>query len=195
MARLTDPEKLERIKYATMELVNRNGYQGITTAKIAENARVSAGYLYHHYESKDQLICSLIEDCHVNAKIGIAKLIEENAPFKEMVHHVYHVLLSIANTDPIRAEFIYVLIHDPHFRDFAIANSLFDIVGVLETLRDHALEKGLIAADTTLAEMMVFLIDMPTSYMYYRIKNGGKSLVITEQEIQRIAEKCTLAMQ
>lgn len=195
MARLTDPEKLERIKHATMELVNRNGYQGITTAKIAENAKVSAGYLYHHYESKDQLICSLIEDCHINGKTGIAKLIEDNAPFKEMVHHVYHVILSIANTDPTRAEFIYVLIHDPHFRDFAISNSLFDIVGILETLRDYGLERGMIAADTTLAEMMVFLIDMPTSYMYYRIKNGGKTLVITEQEIQRMVEKCTLAMQ
>lgn len=195
MARLTDPEKLERIKYATMELVNRNGYQGITTAKIAENARVSAGYLYHHYESKDQLICSLIEDCHINAKTGIEKLIEENAPYKDIVHHVYGVILPIANTDPVRAEFIYVLAHDPHFRDFDISSSLFDIVGALESLREYALERKMIGQDTTLAEMMVFMIDVPTSYVYHRIKSDGKDLLITDQDIRRLAEKCALALQ
>lgn len=195
MARLTDPEKLERIKRATMALVNQLGYQGVTTARIAEKAKVSAGYLYHHFDSKEQLINSLIEECHVSARSGISQLIEKGASLRDMIHHAYGVILSVANADPVQAEFLYVLSHDPHFREYAISSSLYDIVIAVDELRSFAIEHKQIDPATTLAEMMVFMIEVPIGYLYLRIKEADTATVITEDEISRLTDKCLRALQ
>lgn len=196
MARPTDHEKLDRIKAVTMSLIAENGYQGITIADIAKEAKVSAGYLYNHFESKDHLIISLIDDCHMSAKDGVMALIEAGAPFKDLIRLVYTIILSMANEDPTRARFIYALSHDTIFRDYIESSeSKFDIIESTQMLMDFAKEKGYVDALTTIGEMMVYLIDLPVSYMHYHIKHLPAGTPITDSDIERLVVKTVKALE
>lgn len=195
MARLTDPEKLERIKRATMELIIQNGYQGVTTAKIADMAKVSSGYLYHHYESKDQLVCSFLEKVYNEIRDAIGELIDESSTFQEIVSHMYRSILHVVNRDSVQAEFMYVLSHDPHFHRIALKSSLSDISNGMGLLREHLLTKGYIRTDIDRWDLMVFLLEVPVSYMYHRIKDATDRVNITEEEVLRVAEKAVKALQ
>jgi len=194
MARLTDPDKLIRIKNATIELITRHGYQGVTTAKIAEVANVSTGYLYHHYESKDQLVCDIIEECHLDTIEGIGQLVQEGVPFEAIIQHVYRVLLSMANVDPKRAAFVYVVSHDPYFAELVLANSKINVVAPAELLLEYGLKNGAVSPDTTIVDMIVFFIDLPIGYVYSRILESNGSPEITESEILRLADRCAKAL-
>ena len=52
--RITDTNKIERIKTETKILIVEKGYHGASIAEIAIRADVSDGYLYRHYKNKSE---------------------------------------------------------------------------------------------------------------------------------------------
>ena len=67
----TNPRKLphqgrakatvEAIMTATAQVLVEHGYEGATTARVAERAGVSVGSLYQYYPNKEALVASLVE--------------------------------------------------------------------------------------------------------------------------------------
>ena len=52
MARITDQNKIQRLKQSTMKLVVEKGFGGASAALISNDAQVASGYFYMHYEGK-----------------------------------------------------------------------------------------------------------------------------------------------
>ena len=54
-------EARERILAATLDVLNRCGYGGLTTKEVANSAGVSNGALMHHFNSKAELVSAATE--------------------------------------------------------------------------------------------------------------------------------------
>ena len=52
-------DKRRAILDATLRLVSKNGFHGTAMSKLAREAGVSAGIIYHYFEGKDHLIDEL----------------------------------------------------------------------------------------------------------------------------------------
>lgn len=59
MAALTD--KKLAIFESTLQLIREHGFHGTPMSQIARKAGVAAGTIYHHFDSKDSLICDLYD--------------------------------------------------------------------------------------------------------------------------------------
>lgn len=194
MARITDPEKLERIKESTMEHIAANGYQGVTIASIAKNAGVSAGYLYNHFASKEELICSLIDECYPVIRAGVYERIQKKEPFEAILSHLFRSILTIANREPKRAGFICALAHDSRFRDMFKKDGRLDFILGIEKLLQYAKKQRCVNGETTMVDMMLFTIDLPINYMFYRINEAEEPLFITESDVEKLVTKACKAL-
>lgn len=68
---------------ATLELVKRHGFHGTPMSKIAKNAEVAAGTIYHYFESKEMLIHELF--LFVQDKLAATlEVLDESLPYKEL---------------------------------------------------------------------------------------------------------------
>lgn len=98
-------EKQEKILITALKLFVQNGFHGTPTSKIAKEAGVANGTLFHYYQTKEDLIVSLY--LYVKSKMG--KYIEENSSqesdIKELFKEQFQLVMewSMDNRD----EFYY----------------------------------------------------------------------------------------
>jgi AcrR family transcriptional regulator len=52
-------DKRQAILDATLRLISKNGFHGTAMSKVAQEARVSTGIIYHYFDNKDELIDEL----------------------------------------------------------------------------------------------------------------------------------------
>lgn len=194
MARITDPEKLNRIKDSTMELLVRNGYSGITIAAIAFEARVSVGYLYRHFKGKNALISYLVLENFDYLLKTVNLLLDQSEDITTVVRYYMGALFEMANTFPNRARFIGVLFRDPHFRKEAQGKNILDIPEIAERIRLKGQLTHEIDSQVSNSEVMLFLLNIPIDFMSQRLGNSGTSAPFTEEEINRLAGMCMRAL-
>jgi AcrR family transcriptional regulator len=60
--RLKDEDKQQRIKKAMVDLILRDGIDGISISKIAKEAGVSAATIYVYYESKEEMLTEIFRE-------------------------------------------------------------------------------------------------------------------------------------
>jgi AcrR family transcriptional regulator len=63
-------DKRKAILDTTLDLVAKHGFHGTAMAKIAKQAHVSAGIIYHYFDGKDDLLHALYRD--IKAQLGRA---------------------------------------------------------------------------------------------------------------------------
>jgi AcrR family transcriptional regulator len=52
-------DKRQAILDATLKLISKNGFHGTAMSKVAKEAGVSTGIIYHYFDSKDDLMDKL----------------------------------------------------------------------------------------------------------------------------------------
>lgn len=194
MARITDPEKLNRIKECTMDLIVRNGYSGITIAAIAGEAQVSAGYLYRHFTGKDELISTLVIENFETLQKTVHGLLDESMDITMVVQYYFRALFEIANADPTKARFISILYRDARFREEARDKSILKIPAIAERILRKGQATGEINAQTTVPEIMLFLLNLPIDYIFQRLEEKLQ-IPFTDNEVLRLAGMCMRALQ
>lgn len=194
MARVTDPEKLNRIKECTMNLIVRNGYNGITIAAIAGEAHVSVGYLYRHFEGKDELINFLVSESFESLRRTVSHLLDESADITTVVLYYFGALFEMANTAPIKARFISILYRDARFREEAREQSILQIPDIAERLLYKGIETGEFNPQITVPEIMLFLLNLPIDYLFQRLEGQLGPAAITEEETHKLATMCLRAL-
>lgn len=72
-------DKQKEILSAALKLFVADGFHGTPTSKIAKEAGVANGTLFHYYATKDELIVSL----YISIKLELAAFIEKNTSEKD----------------------------------------------------------------------------------------------------------------
>jgi len=116
MPRIIDETKMLRIKEAAIELVVKNGYGGASISAIRKKAGVAEGYLYRHYNGKQDLILDLLYSQINNIIEKIESLLISCPEVKELIKQLIQTYFEIASAKPEYIKFIHVLMHDYNFQ-------------------------------------------------------------------------------
>lgn len=188
MARIIDDNKLENIKKATIEMVVANGYGGASISKIAKNAGVAEGYLYRFYAGKNELVNDLLY-ANVNELADSLENLQENHSsvwdiFKMMIVK----LLDIAQTQPNKIKFLYVLMHDYNFN--MVDNQRERIFKLCSEIKINGIKSNEFKEDITEEEIYLMGVSFPIQFINLRLKNFFKQAQLTENEVEQILKIC-----
>lgn len=94
MARLIDDSKIVAVKEAFMRIIINEGYANASISKIAKEAKVSVGYLYRHYESKESLVLSMYLEQFEKLKKLLMGRIELHISLGEVIFGFYEEIVK-----------------------------------------------------------------------------------------------------
>ena len=133
MVRTKTEDKREAILFATLRLVNSNGFHAAPMSKIAVEAGVSAGTIYLYFQNKEDLVNTLY--CEMKSKFS-GRIFEDynpETPVKIGFETIWRNVLKYKQSEPEEASFLEQCDNTPMVteasREFGLktAQPLFDL--------------------------------------------------------------------
>ena len=188
MARITDNNKIEKIKTATLELVVQKGFGGASISEIAKLAGVAEGYLYSHYKGKTELVSELLYN-NVNDIIEkLETLLAHGQTISEIIEQLVRLFIETANSNPEKIKFLFVLMHD---YSFSIQESqrarIFDLC---KRVKEKGLKSGELRSDIDEEEIYLIAVAYPIQFINLRFKSFFYNSQIGENEVSKILKIC-----
>ncbi|QEK11278.1 TetR/AcrR family transcriptional regulator [Crassaminicella thermophila] len=194
MARKTDPNKIEKVKKAAIEMTIEYGYRGASIASIAKRAGVSTGYLYRHYRSKEELVEELVDTYLKELKENFIKNFSQDKGLYEMIIDIVFNLFQLAKKDILGAKFIIALVFDISF-DKESKKKSCEQLEIAQRIRNLGLKTKELNPKTTVEEVSVVIFTIPFMYLAEIIKKDNYEELLNEKFVRRVAEMCINALQ
>lgn len=193
MARITDTSRIENLEDAAIELVVEKGYSSSSVSDIARNAGISAGYLYSHYKSKEDLVLSIYEKNINIFDEYIDYIIASSSTVNEFARQFLSYMFGKANEFPHLVRFLLLLVFD----------RTFDIPAMrLDKTREQCrkiLKKGIktgeIAAHYSPEDVYIVYFSIPFTLLENRLENISGYREITDADVDRVSGMCIKALQ
>ncbi|QZY54374.1 TetR/AcrR family transcriptional regulator [Crassaminicella profunda] len=193
MARKTDPNKIEKVKKAAIEMTIEYGYRGASIANIAKRAGVSAGYLYRHYSSKEELIEDLVDTRLKELKEGFMENFSQNKSLYEMIEDMVVKLFQLAKEDLLIAQFIITLIFEMDF-DEKFKKKDCERLEIVQKIRQVGLKTKELNSKTTEEDVAVVVFTIPFMYLAEIIRKKNYEELLTEELAKKVAQICMNAL-
>ncbi len=176
---------------AARECFARCGYEKTTNKLIASEANLTAGSLYHYFESKGELFAAVTAEVLTRFDEGFDAAITSDRPFVDNVIALFDVAVSLYESDNSLSNFLAILPIEVH-RDGELdqltrtlrASSLRHLVSLVAKARENgeigrdidsgAVVGALVAAFGGLALVGTTIAD-PAEYR--RLASGFKKLI------------------
>ncbi|SHF28713.1 transcriptional regulator, TetR family [Mariniphaga anaerophila] len=172
MARITDQKKIERLKQSTMKLVVERGFGGASATLIAKDARVASGYFYMHYKGKYEMVDSLLQEVFQELVTRFTELLAEGHSFSEIIETMIRFFFGMANSEPIKVKFLYVLTNDYSFViDKDIKENTYSIIRKLKEMGYASAE---LDREITEDDLFLILFMNTIQFINQRYKNAPK---------------------
>lgn len=192
MSKHIDATKIEKIQEAAISVVSRNGVANASVALIAKEAGVSAGYLYRHYISKEELFNDLLDKILNRINDHIASLLEEIARMEDAVQALIRFIFGIAEKQPDHIRFCLNLQND-------VSSPISQqVVDRLKKLCQAVLKQGqkskFFAPSITAEDLYIIILCVPLQYMGVRLRGVFGPLECSDSEIGHISNICLSAI-
>ena len=136
-------DRREALMDAALHSFVERGFYGTSIPEIADRAKVSAGTIYHYFDSKEALVNALYRSW----KSGIAQRVftafPQAAPVREQFRVMWNVMVEFARSSPAAFAFIELHNHASYLdaESLAIDHSIKDFAtGIIQ----HAQREGLV---------------------------------------------------
>lgn len=93
-------DKREEILNSALHLFVEFGFHGTPTSRIAREAGVANGTLFHYFKTKDELIVALYAQVKSRLSEYMYAGITHNAEFREILYKIYENTLNWAQQNP-----------------------------------------------------------------------------------------------
>jgi len=188
MARLIDESKLVRIHAATLALVVENGYGGASISAIAKKAGVAEGYLYRFYNSKQELVISLLYTKINHLIIRLKEFLTLYPDIKYVIKLLINEIFILAETAQDEIRFIHVLMHDYNFQ---ISESQREEIKLLcEQVIETGVKNGELNPNLSPEEVYTMGIIYPIEFINLRIKGFFGSNSWSVDEKRKVIDFC-----
>jgi len=107
-------DKQKEILAAALKLFVEFGFHGTPTSKIAKDAGVANGTLFHYFKTKDELIVALYIDIKTRLAGCISSEVEATDSIKEKCKKFYISALHWAGDNQIEFKFVQQFISSPY---------------------------------------------------------------------------------
>ncbi|MDR3587254.1 MAG: TetR/AcrR family transcriptional regulator [Desulfosporosinus sp.] len=193
MSRIAEPEKIEHIKKATMEALIEHGYGGMAIESISKRAGVSAGYLYRHFKSKEELVQVLVDSAMDEIIDRFISDIDSSNSLYEAGYKTIDRLFMKANQEPLLAKFSAAVVLDIKIPSKDKADNFKSILELAEKCILLGLKTGELNSKISALEVLVVSFTIPFRYLSISLEiNNCK--IFTSEEVKRVAEMCLNAL-
>lgn len=193
MARKTDPEKIERVRKAAMEMIVEYGTRAYSIASIAKRAGVSTGYLYRYYESKDALMSDLIDTNMAGFEAVVNKSIEENRTLAQIIYSFTKRLVEAARTDTLLVKFLISIVFE---------SALCEVPDekrekheyFIRTMRESGIRNNEISQNATDEDIVSVFFSIPFMYVSEIMKKENSQELLNDDLARKITRMCINAL-
>lgn len=109
-------DKRTAILEATLRLISARGFHGTAMAKVAQEAGVSAGTIYHYFASKDELMDELYIAIKCKSAAATLANVNSDQPIPIQLRHALRNILHYFIDHPTEAAFIEQYTRSPYCR-------------------------------------------------------------------------------
>ncbi len=180
MARITDQNRIERLKQSTMKLVVQHGFGGASASLIAKDAKVASGYFYMHYKGKYEMVNALLQDVYHEVVHKFRDLTSNDSTFTNIIENMIRHFFYMANADPVKLKFLYVLTND---YSFVIDDKMHeDILNILNILVNNGHSSGELDKNITRSDLYLIVIINTIQYINQYYKNSEKKVNFNKED-------------
>jgi AcrR family transcriptional regulator len=111
------PEKKAAIFKATIQLITKHGFHGTPMSKVAKEADVAAGTIYHYFDSKEDLINQLYGELKEQMGTALMSEVDESATVKEQFFGFWLNLYSYFYHNPDEFWFLEQYANSPYISE------------------------------------------------------------------------------
>jgi TetR/AcrR family transcriptional regulator, repressor of fatR-cypB operon len=188
MARIIDESKIERIKEAAIHMVVSKGFGNASISEIAKKAGVAEWYLYNFYKGKAELVEALLHAHIKELTDKLESLLESNLSVYEIIEQFVLELFAIANQNPEKIKFLYVLMNDYNFN---IQDEQRDkIFQLCRQVKERAMLSKENRQDIDEEEIYLIGVTYPIQFINLRLKNFFYRSELGKNEIEKVIRIC-----
>jgi AcrR family transcriptional regulator len=110
----TVQDKRQQLLKAALRLFVENGFHGTPTSKIAAEAGVSNGTLFHYFKSKDELIVELYVATKMEMSGSVWKFVKETDSIRDRFRSLWTSSIQWALQHPLQFHYIQQVHFSPH---------------------------------------------------------------------------------
>lgn len=184
MARIADITKIERLKNATMKLVVERGFGGASVALIADEAGIASGYFYRHYKGKYELVNSILQEVYQEVFAEFDDLLQKGYAFSEIIARVVRHFVQMANNEPIKVKYLYVLTND---YSFVIDENLrTETFAKIRKIKELGYSAGSLDKKISEDDLYLILFVNTMQYINHRYKKSDQKVEITNKDVEHL---------
>lgn len=109
-------DKRTAILEATLRLIADKGFHGTAMSKVAKEAGVSAGIIYHYFSSKDELIIELYKALKRKFADAVLVNFDESKPLIAQIRQVFEDTFHYSLSNPRESAFMAQYSTSPYYR-------------------------------------------------------------------------------
>jgi AcrR family transcriptional regulator len=166
-------DKRDAILRATLQLVSENGFHGTPMSKIAEEAGVSAGIIYHYFENKEDLIDELYRELKIDLAQSMMDGYSENLPLHERFRRIWRNTIRYYIDHPRETAFMEQYANSPYMKPEAEAATVQYFKPILEFM-EYARQQGVVK---DMSDEMMAAFTLETAILLAKKHTNGRLLM------------------
>lgn len=178
-------DKRAAILDATLDLISKHGFHGTPMSKVAKQAGVSAGIIYHYFENKDDLIDELYRAVKSDFGVAISAGYDEQLPLREQFRRVWINAMRYFMQHPKETVFMEQYAKSPYHRAEIEAEVLVHYLPIIQFVERARREQ--IIKD--LPDQMLYTLTFEVISMLAQ-KHVDGQLEITDALIEQAVDAC-----
>lgn len=183
-----EPAKRTAILDAALRLFVERTYEGTAMPLVAEAAGVGAGTIYRYFESKEALVNAVYRRCQALLAHRIIDTAPQDAPARELFHHIWQGLCDFARQEPEASRFLEMHHHESYLEPESVSQR--------QRIREAALKMIVRAQEAgeirqAPADILAFLVTGAYVGLMKAVEERGE--VLTDETVA-LAEECVWKM-
>ncbi|MEM7132957.1 MAG: TetR/AcrR family transcriptional regulator [Chloroflexota bacterium] len=176
-------DKRQAILDATLRLISVKGFHGTAMSKVAKEAGVSTGIIYHYFESKDELIYELYRDLKLKSARIMTDGHDVTQPVRSQIQHLLGNVIRYSVEHPQEVAYMEQYNRSPYYHP-DVDSTLSEAYKPFAVCFTHAKEQKVIK-DLPYAVITAFTTDVATSLAQ---KQARGVIELTPKLIEQVIE-------
>jgi len=176
-------DKREAILQATLRLVSEYGFHGTAMSKVAREAGVSAGIIYHYFKNKDALLTELYLELKQQLSDAQLSALDSAKPLSDQIRQIWNAMIRWFIAHPCETAYVQQFSSSPYFTA-EVEEQSAHIWKPLRDVHTKALEASVIK-DLPMPVFGTLAVDVPSALVR---RQAAGQLELTEEVVESVVE-------
>jgi len=176
-------DKREAILQATLQLVTEHGFHGAAMSKVAKEAGVSAGIIYHYFKNKDALLVELYLELKSRATVAQMAELDTTQSLHDQMRHIWSAMVRWFIRHSQETAYINQFCGSPYYT-VEVEEQSAKIWRPLKEIHDRAKREHIIK-DMPIAVYGALAVDVPGALVR---RQASGQVELTDEVVEQVVE-------